>query len=139
MLAGAAAGVLLWKLLEGRGLEVLYAAFAFAWLAGDGLRPYTFTDYKPFDWIPFYGMLSTDWTNAITSLLLKAWMYGTAFWAWERAGLSRPRTLAALLTLLAAIEFAQMYLPGRVSTMTDLAMGAIAAGLLWSVERKYGA
>ena len=139
MLAGAATGVAVWKVLEGRGLETLYAGFAFAWLVGDGLRPYTFIDHKAFDWVPFVGMLGNDWTNAVASLLLKAWMYGSAFWAWERAGLSRPRALMALMLVLGAIEFAQKFLPGRVSTMTDLAMGAIAAGLLWSVERKYDA
>ena len=138
MLAGAALGVLLWKVCEGRGLAPLYAALAFVWLVGDGLRPYQFIDHKPFDWIPFLGMLGSDWTNAVESLLLKAWMYGTAFWAWERAGLTRVQALAALLSVLAVIEFAQKYLPGRVSTMTDLAMGAIAVALLWSVERKYG-
>ncbi len=138
MLGGALAGVTLWKLLEGRGVEWFYAAFALLWLVGDGLRPYQFNGRSTFDWIPFRGMLGVDWTNGVTSLLIKAWMYGAAFWTWERAGLSRPRAMVALLAVLAAIEFAQMYLPGRVSTMTDLAMGAIAAGLLWSVERKYG-
>jgi VanZ family protein len=66
-------------------------------------------------------------------------MYGAAFWTWERAGLTRARATALLLVVLAAIEFAQKFLPGRTSTMTDIAMGAIAAGLLWAVERKYGA
>ena len=139
MLAGAVLGAAIWRLIEGRHLEAFYAALAAAWLVGDGLRPYTFIVHQSFDWIPFRGMLGVDWTNAITSLLTKAWMYGAAFWMWERAGLSRPRALTALLLVLAAIEFAQMYLPGRVPTMTDLAMGAIAAGLLWSVELKYGA
>ena len=105
---------------------------------GDGLRPYTFTAHHSFDWIPFYGLMNEDWTTGVTSLLMKAWMYGSAFWTWEHAGLSRPRALVALLGVLGVIEYAQMYLPGRTSTMTDPAMGAIAAGLLWSVERKYG-
>ena len=139
MLAGAMAGFAVWKGLEGRRLDLVYAAFALVWLVGDGLRPYHFVDHKAFDWIPFMGLLGNDWTNAVESLLLKAWMYGSAFWAWERAGLSRVRAMTALMIVLAGIEYAQRFLPGRVSTMTDLAMGAIAAGLLWSVERKYGA
>ena len=146
MLAGAVIGVAIWKVFEStappspsRGEGRLYALLALSWLVADGLRPYTFIAHQSFDWIPFRAMLGVDWTDAITSLLSKAWMYGAAFWMWERAGLSRPRALAALLLVLAAIEFAQMYLPGRVSTMTDLAMGAIAAGLLWSIELKYGA
>ena len=138
MLAGAVAGVGIWKSIEGRGPEKLYATFALLWLAGDGLRPYRFTDHKSFDWIPFLVLLHNDWTFGVTSLLLKSQMYGTAFWTWERAGLSRPRALVALLALLACIEYAQTYLPDRLSGMTDLVMGAIAAGLLWSVERKYG-
>lgn len=138
MLAGAAAGFIIWKMLETRGFELLYAMFALTWLVGDGLRPYQFTGHSTFDWIPFRGLLGVDWTNGVTSLLNKTWMYGAAFWTWEQAGLTRPRALAILMAVLAAIEFAQLYLPGRVSTMTDLAMGVIAAGLLWSVERKYG-
>jgi VanZ family protein len=140
MLAGAVSGVVIWKLLNGRRFEIGLAVLTFVWLAGDGLRPYTFIGSKhSFDWIPFYGMLGGDWTGGVQSLLAKAWMYGAAFWTWERAGLTRPHALAGLLTLLAAIEFAQQYLPGRTSTMTDIAMGAISAGLLWAVERKYEA
>ena len=140
MLAGAAAGVAVWKLLYARpGIERVYALVAFVWLVGDGLRPYTFIDHKAFDWIPFRGMMGADWTGGVTALLIKTWMYGSAFWTWERAGASKPQAVVALLVVLAGIEFAQQYLPGRVSTMTDIAMGAIAAGLLWAVERKYGA
>ena len=139
MLAGALVGVAIWKMLEGHEWFIGFALLTSAWLLGDGLRPYSFIDHKAFEWIPFLGMLGADWTNGIATLLTKAWMYGAAFWTWERTGLSRPLALAGLLVLLAAIEFAQRYLPGRVSTMTDIAMGAIAAGLLWAVERKYGA
>ncbi|HEY3740493.1 MAG TPA: VanZ family protein [Bryobacteraceae bacterium] len=139
MLAGAVVGVLISKLLAGRDVELAFAALTAAWLIGDGLRPYQFTDHKNFEWIPFLGMLGYDWTSGVQSLLTKAWMYGATFWTWERAGMTRARAVAALLVLLAAIEFAQKFLPGRVSTMTDLAMGAITAGLLWAVERKYGA
>lgn len=139
MLVGAIIGLAVWRMLEGRGYERLYAALALAWVVGDGLRPYTFVAHQPFDWIPFRGLLGVDWTNGVTSLLSKAWMYGSVFWTWERAGIPRGQAMTALLAVLAGIEYSQMYLPARVSTMTDIAMGAIAAGLLWSVERKYSA
>jgi VanZ family protein len=138
MLAGAVAGVALWKLVEGREWVLVFALLTGAWLIADGLRPYTFTDHKPFEWVPFLGMMGADWTNGVSTLLTKAWMYGAAFWTWERTGLPRPFAMGGLLVLLAGIEVAQMYLPGRVSTMTDIAMGIIAASLLWAVERKYG-
>jgi VanZ family protein len=138
MLAGAAVGVCIWKILEGRAFEIGFAVLTLGWLIGDGLRPYLFIDSKEFDWIPFLGMLGSDWSAGVQVLLTKALMYGSAFWTWERAGLTRPTALAALLTVLTAIEFAQKYLPGRTSTMTDIAMGAISAGLLWAAERKYG-
>jgi hypothetical protein len=139
MIMGAALGVAVWKMLEGRGLEIQFGILTLIWLVGDGLRPYTFIDHKSFDWIPFVGLLSNDWAAGVASLLSKLWMYGAAFWTWERAGLTRVRALAALIVVLSGIEFAQQYLPERVSTMTDIAMGVISAGLLWSVERKYGA
>jgi len=138
MLAGAIVGVVIWKIVEGRDLVTGFAFLTGAWLIGDGLRPFVFTDHKSFEWIPFLGLMGADWTNGVTILLTKAWMYGTAFWTWERAGLRRPMAMGLLLALLAAIEAAQMYLPLRTPTMTDIAMGAIAAGLLWAVERKYG-
>ena len=84
MLAGAALGVLIWKILEGRDFELAFALLTAAWLIGDGLRPYRFLDlHKDFDWIPFRGMLGYDWTAGVQSLLTKAWMYGTAFWTWN--------------------------------------------------------
>jgi hypothetical protein len=138
MLAGAVAGFAIWRVLNGRQWVFFFALLTFAWLIADGLRPYLFIDVKRFEWIPFLGLLGNDWTNGVTTLLTKAWMYGAAFWTWERAGLARPTALCGLLALLAAIEAAQMYLPDRVSTMTDIAMGAIVASLLWALERKYG-
>jgi len=139
ILAGSVLGVVCWRMTEGRRVDIGFAVLTFVWLVGDGLRPFTFTAQNQFDWIPFRGLMGSDWTGGVEALLNKAWMYGAAFWTWEHAGLSRARTLAALLVVLCAIEYAQQQLPGRVSTMTDPAMGLIAAGLLWAVERKYGA
>ena len=138
MVAGAGLGVLVWGGLEGRAFDRGFAVLTAAWLIGDGLYPYVFTGHNNFEWIPFAGMLTGDWTVGVSVLLTKLWMYGAVFWTWERAGMSRLRTSVILMAVLAAIEFAQRFLPDRVSTMTDIAMGAIAAGLLWAVERRYG-
>ena len=138
---GAAAGALLYALTTlicpGAVRDWLLAIAALAWLVGDGLRPYWFVGRNHFEWIPFLGMLGANWLGSVTSLITKTWMYGSAFWIWERAGISPSVCAAILLLVLAAIEYAQLSLPGRISTMTDLAMGAISIGLLWGVERKY--
>lgn len=113
------------------------ACIALVWLLGEGLRPYHFEGINSFEWIPFYGLLRNDWLASVASLLDKAWMYGSMYWMAERAGVNRVMALVSLLLILGAIEFAQQFLPGRISTMTDPAMGLIAAGLLWAVETRY--
>jgi VanZ family protein len=141
-LAGAALGAVLYVatflLFAPKSRDRLLAAAGLVWLVGDGLRPYQFTAHNSFEWIPFFGMLGSNWLGSILVLLNKTWMYGSAFWVWERAGFSRWNCVVFLMTVLTAIEIAQLYLPERTATITDLAMGGIAAGLLWSVERKYG-
>jgi VanZ family protein len=105
-------------------------------LLADGLRPYTFqSSANPLLPIPFYDLLNDNWQHGISVILRKSFLYGSGFWLLERAGAPQRNAWAIALTLVLAVELAQMYLPGRVASLTDPVLAAIVCSALLAVER----
>jgi VanZ family protein len=109
-----------------------------AWIAADGLRPFTFLDAPhAFDWVAFRDLFGGPWMSGVGTLLRKTWMYGSAYWllAHSRAGAWLACVL--LLVVLGAIEAAQLWLPGRAAGLTDLAIAVLAVLLVHFTDRRF--
>jgi VanZ family protein len=105
-----------------------------------GLAPFQFsTSPRPFRWLPFSATLELDAESGFAGIIKKILLYGGAWWAANRAGLTRIAATVTISITLISIEVAQMFLPGRVPEITDplllLALGlALSAPWLhdWS-------
>jgi hypothetical protein len=88
---------------------------------------------QDFTWIPFGASLGSSWQSGFQILIGKIFYYGTAIWL-LRAGGIRLRNATVLVALvLAAIEAAQRYLPGRTPEITDPIMAVLAGLGLWAM------
>ncbi len=103
-----------------------------------GLGPFRFSGVPaPFIWMPFGGMLAADWQFAVMVLLEKIFWYTTAVWL--LAAVMRLRyAVAAIAAVLAAIEIAQMRLPGRVAESTDPILAVLMGFVLFILCREKG-
>lgn len=137
--AGSVAAVLAVTLLPKARLGGAWLAWLWLlWIVVDGLRPYTLLPHsQAFGWVPFQDMVDSSWLPAIRILLHKTWLYGAVFWLFSQSALSRPASLVLMIVTLGAVEVAQLWLPGRAGGLTDLAIGLIAAALLWLVDRRF--
>jgi VanZ family protein len=97
-----------------------------------GLSPFhLISRAQEFGWIPFIGLLHTEWQYGIQVLLEKIFYYGTAVWLLRRAGLKWSRSIGYVCLVLAAVEVAQIHLPGRTPEITDPILALITGlGLL---------
>ena len=99
-----------------------------------GLAPFTFQDRgQPFSWLPFQASFGSDWAPALLVLLGKAFVYGSLLWLIRESGVRLAVAAAATATLLAAVEVAQIYLPGRWPEITDPVIALILAWVFWSL------
>jgi VanZ family protein len=134
-IAGAAIAVVVFcycGALDGVGRPLGWAFLGLLLLRG--LAPFhLLAQPQSITWMPFGGFLAMNWQPGIQILIGKTFYYGTAIWL-LRAGGMRMRNATALAALvLAAIEIAQRYLPGRTPEITDPIM-AILAGLgIWAM------
>ena len=103
-----------------------------------GLAPFQFTSTSaPFTWIPFGGMLEADWQFAVLVMLEKIFWYTSAVWL--LASVMRLRyAIAAVAAVLAAIEIAQVRLPGRVAESTDPILAILMGFVLFILFRETG-
>jgi VanZ family protein len=104
-----------------------------------GLAPFQFTPVSaPFTWTPFGGMLAADWQFGVLVMLEKIFWYTTA--VWMLASVMRLRcAIGAVTVVLAAIELAQMRLPGRVAESTDPILAILMGFVLFILFRETGA
>jgi len=136
-LFGAPAGVALWFLFAPHSPRAYRCAatFAFAWLLLDGLRPWRFSAASnSFTWIPFHELVDANWQTSLAVLLEKLWRYGSTFWLLVHCGVNRRLACGLLLSTIAAIEAAQIYLPGRYPGITDPGIALTAVIFLWLAE-----
>jgi hypothetical protein len=124
---GAVTGALLFIGLGRPGLRTT-PAWATPWIATAflltifirGLAPFHMVPQASnFSWMPFSGFLNTEWQSAILILLEKSFYYGTAIWLLRASGMSLIFAGAITAVVLAAIEIAQIHLPGRTAEITD--------------------
>jgi hypothetical protein len=85
-----------------------------------GLDPFHFEGSpRAFQWIPFAGLLATDWQDAISILLGKLFRYGASIWLLHLSGLGLFRATAIATVILAGIEALQTRIPGHVAEIND--------------------
>jgi VanZ family protein len=126
------------RIPQPRRLLVLSLALV-AVIVVQGLEPWHLEPQaNPFSWIPFKNSLSDSLEINISVLLEKFFWYASLVWLLaQRSGALWPSAIAAAL-LVGAIEFVQLWLPGRSAEITDplLVLGAAALlGLLGGDER----
>ena len=101
-----------------------------------GLAPFHFTTHaQTFSWMPFGGFLAMDWQSGTRLLLEKAFYYGSAIWLLKSEGQRGATPIVA--TILAAIEFAQIYVPGRTPEITDPLIAILLGTALSSGGTRY--
>lgn len=139
-LAGAMAAAVLISTLPAcrRGATPAHTLAWLLWLLVEGLRPFAFTaGPQSFGWVPFKELLGVTWLLSVGVLLRKTWAYGAAFWLLSHTSCSRRTSLGLTVALIAAIETAQCWIPGRVPGVTDPAIALLACALLWLVDRRF--
>jgi VanZ family protein len=140
--AGAALAICCWSVAPvSRRLSAGVIAFLVAaGLVVDELRPWHFVDRAGgFEWVPFVSMLQTQWTYSLLILFRKAAVYGTAVWAIARAGIGITGSAVLVAALLACLEAAQIFLPGRTAETTDPVLALVLGLILLRLDHKYGA
>jgi VanZ family protein len=120
-LAGAGAALAVWiplRRLPARSALVAFGAIAA--ITVRELRPFHFAGGGAgFSWLPLSGLLKTDRVAAFSILLRSAFLFGSAAWLLRRSGLQYRTAAVALAFFAAALQFAQVYLPGRHPEITD--------------------
>ena len=139
-LLGVAVALLLWTFPEDEPKVVAAACMlAFAIVLRE-LEPFHFTlAAQPFSWIPFSATLAAERQNAMLTLLRKAFEYGAMVWLLRAAGLRYRTAGIATAAALLLLELAQRHLPNRQPEITDSAIAAIMACVLWGIRTARGA
>lgn len=96
----------------------------------EGLRPFTLLD-RPhsFSWVPFMSSLSDNLEVNYSVLLEKCFWYFALTWLLVRRGFHVGSATLVTVTLLAAIEAVQAWIPGRSAEITDPLL-AVCGGIL---------
>jgi VanZ family protein len=135
-IAAPVAAFALWPALERVPKKsAILAALAVAAITVSGLAPFQFAEPHGFSWLPFRGTLDSERTNAAVVLFEKTFIYGAALWLMRDAGLRLRTAAGVLLPLVAALEAAQVYLPGRTAEITDPLLVALLAFALARTKR----
>lgn len=126
----AAAIWVAWPFASKRRMRIIAAA-----LAGDvvveGLRPFRFLAApRPFNWVPFLSLIDGSIWTSLPAYMAKFFLYGTLVWSLRRTGLSWIVATAAAATLVFAVHYMQIYLPGRSAEITDVLLVAMAGALM---------
>jgi VanZ family protein len=139
---GVAAALCVWYIpaLQKRLSTGRIAFLLVVGLCVDGMRPWSFSSHAAgFEWVPFVSMLnSPDWAPTLLVLFRKCAIYGTAVWAIARAGTGILRASMFTGALLAGLELAQMFLPGRTAETTDPLLALILGVILLHFDHKFG-
>jgi VanZ family protein len=132
---GAALGWLAWTLLAPRlrlrgAVWLLGAAIVLRELAPFHLaaRP------SAFEWVPFLPSLYSEPQSAVVILARKAFEYGAEVWLLRAAGVSWVRAGVGVAAALAAMEWAQRWLPGRTPEITDAVLTLLLAFSFWRLD-----
>jgi hypothetical protein len=132
-LLAIAAALALARLIRPRHARWLAPAFLL-WLAFQEFEPFRFTASNDFEWRPFASLFPSDAAVYYPIIFEKAFFYTAIVWLMRFQGASWIRAVAIPGAVLAAGEAAQCWLPGRTPEVTDLALVAAGAFLLWLAD-----
>ena len=100
-----------------------------------GLTPFIFNpDTGHFSFIPFVGFLKSGMINSVIQFTEKIFLYGALVWLPVKSGLNLRLSLVFSVVLLTGIELAQMFMPGRVSEITDPLLAVILGLFLYFLD-----
>lgn len=137
-IAGAVLGALVFRFFGMRPSADRLAGIALLLtLTLRGLAPYQLEGSQAFVWIPFGGLLGSEWQNTISILLGKLFRYGSSIWLLHRAGLDTMRATAIVFVVLAGIEMFQVWLPGHVAEITDPLLALLLLLAFRTLGRSY--
>jgi len=137
--AGTVLGIAAWWLFvcQLRRNAGFLAIFLASQILFQGLMPFVFNPHPGhFSFIPFSGLLDGSIFNAALWILEKTFLYGALVWLPVQAGLSLRFSVIASVILLTGIELAQMFVPGRVSEITDPFLAVILGLFLYFADRR---
>lgn len=139
-LLGAIAGLLLFAFRPRMKPVAKPEAWAFlAVVVLRGLSPFHFVpESSGFTWVPFGGVLGTDWQFAVFILLGKIFYYTAAVWLLRAAGMRLWRATVTVAALLGVIEVAQIHLPGRTPETMDPLLTIVMGFMLFILSRETG-
>lgn len=104
-----------------------------------GLAPFAFQSAPhAFSWTPFQASFFSDWAPALTILLGKLFVYSVLLWLIRESGMRLLTATLITAAVLASIEVAQMYLPGRSSEITDPVIAVIVGWVFASLRPRPG-
>src|SRR5579884_2315376 len=111
-------------------LVTISAAPASALLAAallmHGFAPYHLLDSpNRFSWVFFQASFTAEWEPALTVMLGKIYPYAVLIWLIRESGVRLLHATLGVAVLLAGIEIAQIYLPGRAAEITDPALAVL--------------
>lgn len=121
--------------LRSRSRVAALAALLTAAIVVQGLAPFEWLpEARGFSWMPFRSSLRGSVELNFAALLEKCFWYFSLVWLLARGGWSTAAAAFATASVAAAIETAQMWLPGRSADITDPLL-VLAVGLLLALSR----
>jgi VanZ family protein len=137
-LLAVAAALSLARLIRPRDARWLTPALLL-WLAYQEFEPFRFTATNDFSWLPFQSLFGSDAAVYYPIVFEKAFFYTAIVWMIRFQGASHQqggwiRAVAMPGVVLALGEAAQCWLPDRTPELTDLALVAGGAFLLWLAD-----
>ncbi len=125
--------------LPDRRRALLLAAMLAVVILITGLKPFTLTSQPHnFSWVPFMNSLNDNLEVNYSVLLEKCFWYFALIWLLARRGTNVALAAFLVAALLALIEFAQIWIPGRSAEITDPLL-ALVGGVLLAILGAHGA
>ena len=137
-IVGTLIGLAVWWCISGRirPSTILLALLLTAQIVIQELEPFVFspTPVSFFSVIPFSGLIAGSEINGLMWLLEKMFLYGSLVWLLLKAGGSLRFSVICSVALLTILEIIQIFLPGRVSEITDPLLAAILGLVLYFLD-----
>jgi VanZ family protein len=134
---GALLGIIAWWciLSRMRGNTGILAFLLTAQIVIQGLTPFVFhLNFGDFSFIPFIRFLKGVTYNNILQFTEKIFLYGALLWLLLKTGWNLRFSVLLSVALLTGIELTQMFMPGRVSEITDPLIAVILGIFLYFLD-----
>lgn len=101
-----------------------------------GFAPFRFVAHASgFTWVPFSGLLNTEWQSGLQVLLEKVFFYASAIWLLRSVRMAWWQAVAIVAAMLGLIEAAQTHLPGRTPEIMDPILAVLMGFVLFILSR----